>query len=140
MPERLFNDVLAAWNSHDGRRLANLMADDGIYEDVAVGRVMDPAAVVDFVARTHTLSSDYKIEWVSTQRNGSRYATEWLMSGTNDGPAPELGLPPTGKRWEIRGASVGVLDDDGHIKLHRDYWNLAGFLIQLGVLPPPSPQ
>ena len=139
MSNDFFNELLAAWNSHDGSLIAALMADDGAYEDVAVGEALDRASIVDFVARTHTLSSDYVIEWLSTQRSGNSYAAEWIMSGTNDGPAVALGLPPTGRPWEIRGASVGQLDDEGRIRLHRDYWNLAGLLVQLGALPPPTP-
>ena len=93
--------------------------------------------MVDFVAETHAMSSNYVVEVVSAQRSGNNYATEWLMGGTHDGPLQLLGLPATGKQWRVRGASVGQLNDDGRIKLHRDYWNLAAFLTQVGVLPPP---
>jgi steroid delta-isomerase-like uncharacterized protein len=138
MSPDFLDEVLAAWNSHDGKQLASLMADDGIYEDMALGQRMDRDGVVHLVARTHTLSSDYVIECVSTQRTENRYATEWLMSGTNDGPTPELGLPPSGRPWTIHGASFGELDDDGRIKIHRDYWDLAGFLMQLEGMPGPA--
>ncbi len=114
------------------------MAEEGTYEDLAVGEMMDRDAIADFVARADTMSSDYAIEWVSTQRSGTSYAAEWIMSGTNDGPLIALGLPPTGKPWNIRGVSIGRLDDEGHIQRNRDYWNLAGFLMQLGAMPAPT--
>ena len=116
--------MLGAWNSQDGNRLAALMAQDGTYEDVAVGQTMDRESIVDLIARTHTLSSDHRLEWMAKQRSGNDYAAEWLMSGINDGPAPELGLEATGKPFAVRGASVGQLDERGLIKVHRDYWNL----------------
>ena len=113
LAEDFFVDFLAAWNSHDGSKLAVLMADDGTCEDLSVGETMDRDTIVDFVARAHTMSSDYAIEWVSTQRSGTSYAAEWIMSGTNDGPLTALGLPASGKPWSIRGVSVGQLDDEG---------------------------
>jgi steroid delta-isomerase-like uncharacterized protein len=136
MSERFFDDYLAGWNSPDGTRLASLIAEEWTYEDVAVGRVMRADEVVEFIARIRSWSADFVVELVSMQRDGNDYAIEWVWSGTHDGPAPGLGLPAaTGRRYRVRGASVGRLDEAGKIAVHRDYWNLAGFLAQLGALP-----
>ena len=35
-----FDEYLAAWNAHDPAAVARYMADDAIYEDVALGRVL----------------------------------------------------------------------------------------------------
>lgn len=137
MSEQVVKEVFAAWNSHDGSRLAAVMADDGVYEDVALGRTMRGEEIADFIGETHTMSSDYVIEMTSVVIDGDHYAAEWTMSGTNDGPAKQLGLPATGKKWEFRGMSSGEIGDDERVKLHRDYWNVATFLMQIGVLPPP---
>jgi SnoaL-like polyketide cyclase len=56
------------------------------------------------------------------------------MIGTNTGEG--AGLPPTNKPFRIRGVSVGILDSSGKIKHNRDYWNLAAYLMQVGILPP----
>ena len=56
------------------------------------------------------------------------------MIGTNTGGA--AGLPATNKPFRIRGVSVGALDSNGKIKHNRDYWNMADYLMQVGVLPP----
>ena len=37
--ERMFEDYLAAWNSHDVEKIASFFTDDCVYEDVAVGAV-----------------------------------------------------------------------------------------------------
>jgi steroid delta-isomerase-like uncharacterized protein len=137
--EEFFTEFLAAWNSHDGAQLAAMMAEDGTYEDLATGRVMDRAAVVDFIRETDEMSSDYRVDSVSMQRSGDRYALEWRMSGINDGPISLMNLPATGKQWQIRGTSVGELDGDGRIKLNRDYWNLLAWLVEVGLAPPPEP-
>jgi len=127
---------LEAWNSHDGRQVAAFMADDGTYEDLAMGTMCEgPDAVAELVAQSHTFSGDYRFVPVSKQSDGSRYALEWEMLGTNTGPAG--GFPATDKPYRIRGVSIGELGPDGRIAVNRDYWNLAALLTELGLLPPP---
>ena len=68
--------------------------------------------------------------------DGVRYAFESVGTGTNTGavgPIPATGLP-----FVLRGTSVGSISRDGLVESHRDYWDMAGFLVQLGVLPGPS--
>ncbi len=52
-------------------------------------------------------SSDYRFVTVSTRMDGSRYAIEWEMLGTNTEASG--GFPATGKPYRIRGASIGEL-------------------------------
>jgi len=132
----LFAAWLNAWNSHDGSVLAAVMTDDAVYEDVPWGRVLTPATIADHVALGHRNSSDFSVECLSTQRDGDRYAIEWRMTGTNDGPIAR-DLPASGRSWTIRGASIG-LSEGARIKIHRDYWDLAGWLSQLGLSLPPQ--
>jgi steroid delta-isomerase-like uncharacterized protein len=73
---------------------------------------------------------------VSEQASGDRYALEWEMVGTNTGEAG--GLPATNKAFRIRGVSVGIVDADGKIKRNRDYWNMADYLMQVGLMPAPE--
>jgi steroid delta-isomerase-like uncharacterized protein len=128
-------DYLGAWNSHDGNKVASFMADDVVYEDLAVGQVHEgKAAVGAFVQRTYVFSKDVRFVSVSEQGSGDSYAFEWEMIGTNTGEG--AGLPATNKPFHIRGVSVGVLDSSGKIKHNRDYWNMADYLMQVGILPP----
>ena len=57
------------------------------------------------------------------------------MSGTNDGADPQHGLPATGHRFEIPGVTIGRMRD-GKIAENKDYYNLAGYLMQVGLIPP----
>ena len=52
-PDRAFFDsYLAAWNAHDSAAVASHMADDAIYEDVALGRELHgPSEIASFVER-----------------------------------------------------------------------------------------
>ena len=129
-----FAGYLDAWNAHDPAAVARYMADDAIYEDVALGRVLHgPSEIAAFVAEATGASSDFRFEEVTLFTAGSEYANEWIMTGTNDREVE--GVPATGRSFRVRGASVGKLDASGRIVENRDYYNLAELLTQLGILP-----
>ena len=130
-------DYLTAWNTHDGAKVAAYMADDATYEDLALGQMHEGKAAIEaFVNEADEFSKDYSFTSISEQATGDSYALEWEMSGTNTGEAG--GLPATNKPYRIRGVSVGRLDDTGKITTNRDYWNMADYLMQVGILPPPA--
>ena len=131
------HEYLDAWNGHDGNQVAAFMAEDVTYEDLAGGATYHGhAGIVDYVAQTDVWSSDYRFVVVTAQAEGDRYAIEWEMLGTNTGVL--AGIPPTGKPYRIRGASVGHRDGEGKIASNRDYSNLADYLAQVGLFTPPT--
>ena len=139
MDRAFFDAYLDAWNAHDSAAVARHMADDAVYEDVALGRVLHGRAeMVSFVEEATTSSSDFRFEVVSLFSSGDDFATEWVMLGTND--RERAGVPPTGRAFRVRGASIGKLDTNGRIVENRDYYNLAELLTQLGILPSGPPQ
>jgi len=126
-----------AWNGHDAEKVAAFMADDAVYENLAVGVVNDGrTAIANYIDEAGRFSRDYRFEVVSEQNSGDRYAFEWIMLGTHTGES--RGLPATNKPYRIRGVSVGRLTSDGKIQENRDYWNLADFLGQVGLLASPT--
>ena len=135
LPEE-FRAYEAAWNAHDPAAVTSFMTDDVVYEDVGVGQRMEGrSAVQAFIAGMESdVSSDYRLEMGHPLVDGDRFAQAWTLSGTNDRSDPEMGLPATGHRFEIRGVSFGRLQE-GRIAENTDYWNLAGFLMQLGLMP-----
>jgi steroid delta-isomerase-like uncharacterized protein len=132
-----FDSYLAAWNAHDSAAVARHMADDAVYEDVALRRVLHgPSEIASFVEEATRTSSDFRFEVVSLFTAGDDYANEWVMVGTNDREV--RGVPATGRSFRVRGASVGKLDASGRIVENRDYYNLMELLTQLGI-PPEAP-
>ncbi len=131
-------DYLDAWNSHDAAKVVAFMADDATYEDLALGQLHEGhAAISAFVDEAEQFSKDYQFTSISEHASGDRYVFEWEMFGTNTGEAG--GLPATNRPYRIRGVSVGWLDTSGKIETNRDYWNMAEYLAQVGILPgPPS--
>jgi len=128
---------LDAWNNHDGSTVAAFMAEDATYEDLALGVIHEGReAIKSFVDEAEEFSKDYAFTSVSEQQSGDRYAMEWEMYGTNTGEAG--GIPATNKPYRIRGVSIGRLDAQGKIQQNRDYWNMADYLVQVGILPAPG--
>jgi len=62
-------------------------------------------------------------------RFGSVGSYEWVLTGTHMKALP--GIPPTGKKFSVRGTSIIELQA-GKIMRNSDYWNLASMLVQLG--------
>jgi steroid delta-isomerase-like uncharacterized protein len=113
-----FDGYLEVWNAHDPEAVAGYMADNAIYEDVALGRLLHgPSEIAAFVEEATRVSSDFRFEEVSLFTAGRDYANEWIMTGTNDREAQ--GVPATGRSFRVRGASVGKLDARGRIVENR---------------------
>ena len=85
--DRAFFDIyLDAWNAHDSAAVAGHMADDAIYEDVALGRVLHgPSEIASFVEEATRSSSDFRFESVSLLTVGTDYANEWSCSERMNG-------------------------------------------------------
>jgi hypothetical protein len=64
---------------------------------------------------------------------GDHFTIEFEVSGINDGDG--AGFPATNKSFSLRGVSIGRLNADGKIIEQRDYYNIATYLSQVGLLP-----
>ena len=133
---RTYND---AWSSRDPESVITFMNDDVVYTDVALGeRLEGKSAVREYVAGLETtLSSDYRMEWGQSVATDEAFATEWTMSGTHDRGDEARGLPATGQRFQVSGVSIGRCRE-GKVIEERNYWNVADFLTQVGLMPAPE--
>lgn len=131
-----FDRYRDAWNSHEVDAVVEFFTDDGVYEDATIGRVnRGKAEIRAFVEETFAAFPDFRVEDAgpATIDPSGRFANEWTMSGTHEG---DTAIPATHQSFSLRGASVGEFEDD-KIKRNSDYWNMAEFLVQVGVLPQP---
>ena len=118
-------------------RLLGFMSEDVRYEDVPSNAVFEGHnGVTAMCSSAFLMSSDFTFEIVSRQTDGRHYAFENVGTGTNTGAVGPI--PATGRPFVLRGISVGSVSPNGLVENHRDYWDMAGFLVQLGVLPPAS--
>jgi steroid delta-isomerase-like uncharacterized protein len=130
---RVIDDWAAHWSAHDVERLLRLFTEDVVYEDVTMAVVNRGAA--EFRAFAEGFLSGYPdvtFELRSSFANGTSGGAEWVMRGTNTGDSP--GMRATGKRVEVRGASIFEFAGD-RIRRCSDYWDMATYLKQLGLMP-----
>jgi steroid delta-isomerase-like uncharacterized protein len=123
----------AAWNAHDPDAVAAVFAEDAVVRDagssaVEVGR----DAVRERAVRLFAAFPDLRLERVDLVIDGSRHADRWVLSGTHEGEL--LGLPPTGRKVRVDGATFTVMNDDGLVVEDHHYVDLAGLLTQLGAI------
>jgi steroid delta-isomerase-like uncharacterized protein len=132
--ERVLEDWVAAWTSHDADKLLSLFTDDCVYEDVTFGVVTHGKNELrGFAQGAFAAVPDIRFELTTRFVNARWGGIEWVMSGTHQGDIP--GLPATGRRFSgVRGASIIELQD-GRIKRCSDYWDAATFMKQVGLLP-----
>jgi steroid delta-isomerase-like uncharacterized protein len=130
-------EFLDAWNARDVEAVVGFLHEDVVYTDVPLGaRVEGRAAVREFATRIMSAySSDFRRELGEiVVADGTTYAFEWTETGTNDLGAPGSRFPRTGRPFSFPVVSIGRLRD-GRIVEHRDYWDLADYLQQVGLLP-----
>jgi steroid delta-isomerase-like uncharacterized protein len=122
--------LFAAWSEHQPERLDTLFVPGGVYEDVGAGKTYTgTAAIEDYLRSVFSWAPDFAVELTFFAASGDTVVTEWTMSGTQTGAVGNL--PPTGKRFVVRGASV-LEFQGGKILRNSDYYDLASMLIQLG--------
>jgi steroid delta-isomerase-like uncharacterized protein len=134
MEHPLVDAFVMAWDRHSADALRATLAKNATYEVVPQGRIFGPDKVEEQVSFMHSLSSDFSVTAVSVLRDGDRYAVEWELVGTNDGPFGPLHLEPSGRSFQVRGTWI-IETKGGKIASCRAYWDFAGLLIQLGAEP-----
>lgn len=125
-----------AWNRHDGEAVASFFTDDGVYADQPLGqRHQGKEAIAAFVRSAESdFSSDFRLTPADHFESADRYALVWDFGGTHDRSSDSPPLPATGKKYTVRGVSVGRFEA-GKIKENTDYWNVVEFLTQVGLMP-----
>lgn len=133
----LTDRFLAAWNDRDGDGVAGLFSEEGVYADAALNeRLTGHEEIERFVREAYeTFSSDMTFEPGFAVETPAGYAVEWTMKGTHDRDSPQLRR--TGKAFSVPGISVGEVRD-GKITRNTDYWSLATFLTQVGLMAAPE--
>jgi steroid delta-isomerase-like uncharacterized protein len=135
----LAKKALEAFNSHDVKAVTALYADDVVFADQTM-----PADIKGKKEFTKALNGFYKafpdIKAESTHMlaAGDYVVATNVMTGTNKGAMPEMGLKkPTNKSIEVHGAEI-MKFQDGKIVEHWLFGNGMAWAIQLGLMPDPA--
>ena len=129
------DEYFAAWARHaqatdpehgaaDRARLLAFMDPAVRYEDVPTAQVFTGHdGVLRMGSLALRMAPDLRFTCVSAQESGERFAFETETNGTD---------AATGKPFVLRGVSVGRRGADGTVVEHKDYWDLASYLRQVG--------
>jgi steroid delta-isomerase-like uncharacterized protein len=127
---------VAALNAHDPDAVAAVFAPDAVFMNVGAGQRHEGR---DAIRADHEnlfgMWSDLTVQKMPYLVDGDRWAGEWTMSGVHTGDTP--GLPATGKSFTISGGGFGQVRD-GKVVRTTQYWNMAEFLTQVGLMPAPE--
>jgi steroid delta-isomerase-like uncharacterized protein len=137
--ERLDEQSLAAWDSHDPDAFVSMLADDFVWYDWTVPEPMrDREAATRYFNGWVTAFPDMKTTSVSRVVGDDAVATEIEWTGTNTGPMVMGGnqIPPTNKSVTGRGTYFARFRD-GKVVEFRSHPDVAGVMMQLGMMPPP---
>lgn len=127
-------DWTDALNRHDPEGFADAFTADGVFVNVGLGsRVEGRDAIRDDI-RDGLLATwgQVHVETLDVVLAEGVFVKEWVMTGVHTGDAP--GLPATGRPFRIRGVGVGRMRE-GRVGELTEYWNMAEFLGQVGLLP-----
>ena len=90
-------------------------------------------AIRDRAAEVMAAFSDFRLERLVLLIDGDTNADRWRASGTHSG-APFLGIEPSGRSFDVEGASFSWFDADGLVVRDIHHWDVPSLLTQLGVL------
>jgi steroid delta-isomerase-like uncharacterized protein len=132
-----FND---AYNARDWAAAAALCAPDATFVNVTTGQTFrGSAGLREYLEGWATAFPNSKVETTRVVADEHGAAMEFTGRGRHSGPlaSPAGAIPPTGRSVTV--PFVDVLElQEGAIISSRLYFDLAGMLQQLGLMPPPG--
>jgi steroid delta-isomerase-like uncharacterized protein len=133
----VLQEFIAAQEAKDLDRLLALHAEDAVVEEVPTGVVYEGRdAIRGYFEAFYAAFPDATMRYTTAFASDAWAAAEWTFSGTYTGQLPDL---PSGEGQPLTTRGVDIIEVAGdHVRGGRVYYDLYGFLVQLGVLPPPA--
>jgi steroid delta-isomerase-like uncharacterized protein len=133
----VLQEFIAATEARDLDRILALHTEDSAVEDVPTGIVYEGRdAIREYLEEYFAAFPDGATRYTTAFATDAWAAAEWTFSGTYMGQLPDL-PPGEGQPLTLRGIDIVELAGD-QVQGGRMYYDLYGFLMQLGVLPPPE--
>jgi steroid delta-isomerase-like uncharacterized protein len=119
------------WVAHDADAVLATLNADGTYEDPSTGGPVSGQAFKAYMQGLWSAFPDLTFEKQSLGAMAADLiAAQWVMTGTNSGSM--MGLPPTGRRVELRGADFFRMKN-GKIQTVTGYFDAREVPRQLGL-------
>jgi len=133
--ESIARSFIEAYDTHNANKLTSLFTDKFLYTEVPSGRTYSNSVdLASYMTKTIAGVPDTKFEIVSVIANEEYAAVEWIWKGTNSVGWDFMGIPATGKYFELPGVSVMEIENQKIIR-NSDYWDWNTFMQLLGVMP-----
>src|SRR5919108_6090923 len=132
--EELIREHMESENRHEFETTMKTF-DHPRYELIGTGDTYDgPEEVARYFEETRTAFPDQRNELIALHHADDAVIVEANLYGTHEGPF--RGLPPTGRRFEMRFCAVFVFDED-RLLCERVYFDSGTVLRQLGIARDP---
>lgn len=135
--ERLDDQGMTAWDTHDADAFADLFADEFTVNDVAMPEpITTRDGVRQYAEGWFTAFPDMSVKQMNRVVSDDAVAAEVQFTGTNTGPMIMAGkeIPPTGKPVVGKGTYFARVRN-GKVVEFNSYPDIAGMMMQLGFMP-----
>lgn len=134
-------EEIAAWNAHDVERAVAVFPDEVVWLDTGSPQPLQGKdALRQYLQGWFSAFPDIKITVTNRVVTEDQVASELEFAGTNSGPlqlGPGMTIPATGKKVNGKGTYFVRFKDGKPVEVHS-YPDLAGMLMQLGLMPMPG--
>ena len=138
---KLDDEEIAAWNAHDVERAAMVFPEEIVWIDTGSPQpVKGRDGIRQYLQGWFTAFPDIKITIKNRVATEDQVAAELDFVGTNTGNlqlGPGASIPATGKKVNGRGTYFVRFKNGKPVEVHS-YPDLAGMLMQLGLMPMPG--
>lgn len=139
---KLDEENFVAWNAHDIDHALKLYSDDIVFVDVGSTQAFrGKQAVRQYIQAWFSAFPDMKITVKNRVIDENQISGELEFVGTNKGTialSPDMpAIPATGKKINARGTYFVRIKNSKAQEVHT-YPDLAGMLMQLGLMPMPN--
>ena len=126
---RIASESVEAWSAGNWERVKAAVAPDVTYDEIGGQRKLQGAeAFVNAYQGWKAAGPDGKGTITNAFAQGNSVLIEVTWTATNTGPMGSN--PPTGKKWNVRGAQVVILEGN-KIKELRQYFDMNTIVQQL---------
>jgi steroid delta-isomerase-like uncharacterized protein len=136
--ERIDDQGMSAWDTGDAEALISILADDFVWNDLSMPEpILTKEAARAYVKSWRTAFPDMRAKMVNRVVGDDSVAVEVEFTGTNTGPMDMGGqmIPPTNKAVTGKGTYFARIRDGKVVELNT-YPDIAGTMMQLGLMPP----
>ena len=133
-------EEIASWNAHDVERALAVFPDNVTWQDTGSLQTMNKDGIRQYLQGWFSAFPDIKLTVTNRVATEDQVASELEFIGTNTGAlqlAPGASIPATGRQVHGKGTYFVRFMDGKPVEVHS-YPDLAGMMMQLGLMPMPG--